>query len=63
MSIILIVVALVIIALLAWRLCTKKATSSKEDVEVKAEVKVDTLHISSIRVFEDATVEEETLKL
>lgn len=63
MSIILIVVALVIIALLAWRLCTKKATSSKEDVVVEAQVKSDTLHISSIKVFEGATVEKETLKL
>lgn len=62
MSIILIL-TVVIIAFIAWKLLTKKSTENKEDVEVKAEVKVDTLHVSSIHVFEDATVEEETLKL
>lgn len=63
MSIIIIMPASVIIAFITWELLAKKSTGNKEDVVVEAEVKVDTLHISSIHVFEDATVEEETLKL
>lgn len=63
MSIIIIMLASVIIAFITWKLLAKKSTGNKEDVVVEAQVKSDTLHVSSIYVFEDATVEEETLKL